>query len=38
MTFPAGREWRLGEDEDLEVTLSAATTVGYSVLYFVEAV
>ena len=38
MTFPAGREWRLGEDEDLEVTLSAATTVGFSVLYFTEAV
>ena len=36
--FALGREWKLAENKGLDATLSAATTVGFGVLYFVEAV
>ena len=35
VTFPAGREWRGGDAESLNITPSG---VGYSLLYFTEAV
>ncbi len=35
-SFLAGREWKLGANEALTVTLSAANSHGYSVVYYVE--
>lgn len=34
--FSIGREWRLAENEALNINLSAANSCGYSVAYFTE--